>query len=192
MSSLYHCRRIKDAPMKLQCSPLSSWVLYTSILMRDTSSSFAGLAGGMCATMEVRRSQSTSHSAMHAKSTLIRWGSLSPRVCRRLLGQALFVTEEAPIVPALYYAQPNQKRSGLACRGSTAHSVFKFTGRRILTALMEKRYWKNDCILDSWWVLLFQLPSVLLPSIWALSVIYHLFTLFHAIEPFLFAVGWLW
>jgi hypothetical protein len=35
-----------------------------------------------------------SHSAMHAKSTLI--------------------------------------------RGSTAHSVFKFTGRRILTALMEK------------------------------------------------------
>jgi hypothetical protein len=62
----------KDAPMKLQCSPLSSWALYTSILMRDTSSSFAGLAGGMCATMEVRRSQSMSRSAMHAKSTLIR------------------------------------------------------------------------------------------------------------------------
>jgi hypothetical protein len=30
-----------------------------------------------------------------------------------------------------------------------------------------------------------------LPSIWALSVIYHLFTLFHAIGSFLFAVGWL-
>jgi hypothetical protein len=27
--------------------------------------------------------------------------------------------------------------------------VFKFTGRRILTALMEKRYLKNGCILDS-------------------------------------------
>jgi hypothetical protein len=69
--------------------------------------------------------------------------------------------------------------------------VFKFTGRRILTALMEKRYLKNGCILDSWWVLLLQLP-VLLPSNWALSVIYHIFTLFHAIGPFLFAVGWLW
>ncbi len=53
------------------------------------------------------------------------------------------MTEEAPIVPALYHGQPKQKRSGLACRGSTAHSVFKFTGRRILTALMEKRYLKN-------------------------------------------------
>ncbi len=111
--------------------------------------------------------------------------------CAEDLGQALFVTEEAPIVPALYHGQPKQKRSVLACRGSTAHSVFKFTGRRILTALMEKRYLKNGCILDSWWVLLLQLP-VLLPSNWALSVIYHIFTLFHAIGPFLFAVGWLW
>jgi hypothetical protein len=52
------------------------------------------LAGGMCAIMEVTRSLSMSHFAMHVKSTLI--------------------------------------------RENTAHSVFKYTGRKILTALMEK------------------------------------------------------
>jgi len=62
-----------NAPISVIMHHWSCSVILTLIVVLDTWSSLEGLAGGMCAIMEVTRSLSMSHFAMHVKSTLIRW-----------------------------------------------------------------------------------------------------------------------